>query len=359
MSKEVKQYIASLGNIELLKAFRMGFEFEFHALDGLERNDLESTEYDYDDCDHDALREASSDALAHVDGSDLEEMLPQANYRDDTKNEAVRLLRAIFEHISFWDVERMVNNLPNGTVTNAMQNILEEIQDSWRETWESDELENNPENYYSKIPAEYDFDTRNLPLELGTDSSVRGGEIRTLGGLTVSQFIQCARHVFKHKFEVDEGCSFHIHLSLPGIKHTYGKEFQANVIAYLLDHMYELPDSVIERLQSSAIRWCKPELATDKYTMVHKHPQNTWEFRLFGNITNTKDAIRCLMLACRALQNAYRLQLAKQEARLTERLVKADQTFSGIAANAIETRTGFTDTLRAYVRGRTRNTNAA
>ena len=124
MSKEVKQYIASLGNIELLKAFRMGFEFEFHTLDGLERNDLESTEYDYDDCDYDALRRASRDALEHVDGSDLEEMLPQANYRDDTKNEAIRLLKAMFEQLNFWDVERMVNNLPNGTVTNAMQNLL-------------------------------------------------------------------------------------------------------------------------------------------------------------------------------------------------------------------------------------------
>jgi hypothetical protein len=353
MSHEIKKLIANMGNIQLLKAFRMGFEFEFHKLDGIKRDELESTEYDYADCDVESLRNDSEQALHNASSSELEDMLLPPIYGNATRQEAVRLLKALFNHVDFWDMNTLLNNLPSGQVTNEMQAILEQIQDSWREAWESDTLDNNPGDYYPTRKADYDFTTDGLPLELGTDSSVTGGEIRTLGGLTVSQFIQCAKHVFSHDFEVDHGCSFHIHLSIPGVKHTYGKAFQANMMEYLLNNMSQLPPNVVKRLQSSSIRWCRPELKEEKYTLIHKHSQGTWEFRLFGNITSTKEAAQCLMLACKAVQYAYKLQLDSKEQDLIQKLTRADLTFSEVATEAIACSGTFRESFRTLAKGKT------
>lgn len=178
---------------------------------------------------------------------------------------------------------------------------------------------------------EYDISAPHI--EVGSDSSVRGGEIRTLGALKPQEFMAAAIALFKgHDFEIDTGCSFHIHLSVPGIKHSYGKHLQAEMMAYLLENQDRLPESVRERLKSDAIRFCQFKLDSDKMRAVHGHPQRTWEFRLFGNVTTQHEAWRCLLLAIDAMRHAYRVRC-----ELANPLVSVDEIldFDALAAAAI------------------------
>jgi len=112
-------------------------------------------------------------------------------------------------------------------------------------------------------------------VEVGTDSSVRGGEARTIGALTPTNFMVAAKALFGgYDFEIETNCSFHIHLSVPGVRHTYGRSLQAEMFAYLLANTARLPDAVKERLNSSAIRYCKFQLSTEKFTAVRAFTEN-------------------------------------------------------------------------------------
>jgi hypothetical protein len=155
-------------------------------------------------------------------------------------------------------------------------------------------------------------------VEVGSDSSVRGGEVRTIGALTPQDFMTAAKALFDdHDFEIDTGCSFHIHLSVPGVKHQYGKVLQAEMQAFILANQDRLPDGVRDRLKSDAIRFCKFQLDSDKMRAIHGHPQKTWEFRLFGNVEKTVDAWRCLLLAIDALRHAYQVKVGKTKSIMT------------------------------------------
>lgn len=155
-------------------------------------------------------------------------------------------------------------------------------------------------------------------IEVGSDNSVRGGEVRTLGALKPTEFMAAATALFTgHDFEIDTGCSFHIHLSVPGIRHTYGTRLQGELMAYILENSHRLPESVRDRLCSDAVRFCMFKLDRDKMRAVHGHPQRTWEFRLFGNVTNQYDAWKCLLLAIDALRHAYQVQARKTTGLLT------------------------------------------
>lgn len=156
-------------------------------------------------------------------------------------------------------------------------------------------------------------------IEVGTDASVRGGEARTVGALRPAEFLAAARALLdNYDFEIETNCSFHIHLSVPGVRHTYGRTLQAEMFAYILNNLARLPESVRERLNSESIRYCKFDLSKDKFTAIHGHPLHTWEFRLFGNITSALDGYRCLLLAIDALRHAYRARLGKTAAMATD-----------------------------------------
>ena len=319
----IKQAIVNTTSpIQLLKQFRMGFELEFQALDGNTKNDLEG-ELDTDDIDSDALREDAQEALSNQSDEDYIACLPRYGTNTGVNNLVSIIKRLLKEHISWSDIK----DFPE------FSNIVQDTEDSMLEGIEQDLLENDPERYYGRMPGRYDIDLGNLPMELGDDGSVKGGEIRTRGGLTVTQFFKCLKQLQAYDFTIDEGCSFHIHLSVPNVKHVYGREFQAEVMGYILNNYQRLPERVRERLDSEAKRWALPKVSTEKYTMVHFHEtQNTWEFRLFGNIVNPHDAYQCLLLACEAMRHAYAVQLdwtinRKDEVFIYNRIRKADANF--------------------------------
>lgn len=146
-------------------------------------------------------------------------------------------------------------------------------------------------------------------IEVGEDGSVRGGEARTIGALTPTEFMAAATALFEsHDFEIDTGCSFHIHLSVPGVDHVYSKAIQAEMFAFLLQNQDRLPESVRTRLKKDS-KYFEFRLDTEKYRAVHRHPQKTWEFRLFGNVSTALDAWKCLLLAIDTLRHAYQVRL--------------------------------------------------
>jgi len=158
-------------------------------------------------------------------------------------------------------------------------------------------------DYY--LRNENDWDLPSM-VEAVSDSSVSGPELRTIGALTAAQFSEQLRELLASSIQVDTRCSFHVHLSLPGVKHGYGKEFQAVMYEYIMANINRVPASVKERWNNST-SYFKPELGTNKYTFIHFHRQGTWEFRCWGNIDDYRDGMQCLRLSVEALQEAYRV----------------------------------------------------
>lgn len=158
--------------------------------------------------------------------------------------------------------------------------------------------------------------------EIGEDPSVRGGEIRTHGGRTVREFLRAANVMSRNKFEVDIGCSFHIHLSIAGVEHKWGQRFQAEMYAYILSNLNRLPAPVRERMvaEKGGAKYARFAIENGrKYSAIYQHDDyNTWEFRLFGNITRYTDMARCLKVAVDTIKHAYSVKMGRTPSLLRE-----------------------------------------
>jgi len=144
-------------------------------------------------------------------------------------------------------------------------------------------------------------------LNVGTDNSVDGVEIRTIDGLTYRQFYAAAKAAFSLDHDIDTACSFHIHLSIPNVKHSFGDRFQLALVEYLIENVDRLPANVQERFKKAPKNVYINGLLSSqkKYSFVHAHDQGTWEFRCFGNVHNTSEAMTCLNIAIEAMNYAY------------------------------------------------------
>ena len=134
------------------------------------------------------------------------------------------------------------------------------------------------------------------------DGSVSGPEIKTDRPLS---FVEAVEHAGRlatlPDIVVDSGCSFHIHLSYPGMDLTYSQELQAKLL--ISTATSTVPDSVRSRWRSdSRDRYFKPILTQDKYAFVsHRPAHGTWEFRAFGNVSSDVEMKACILAAITAL----------------------------------------------------------
>jgi hypothetical protein len=159
-------------------------------------------------------------------------------------------------------------------------------------------------------PRTYFHEKFGLPssVQTGSDGSVSGFEFRTVGGLTRDSFEEAARALFKVPHLIDEACSFHTHIKVPGIQHRWGERMQQALTEYLIENIDEAPATVRQRWATIRNRsHIQPGISIEKYSFIHAHPQGTWEFRCFGNVRTAEDGMKCLELAVRALQHAYRV----------------------------------------------------
>ncbi len=275
---------------------KCGFELEFHKLNGV------SAGYDDDgEIDHDALRDAANEAFDDADFDDLNE------YMDSAYSE---LFAEIHRHTGQPHGDIYQTFRDNKTLFRKLERAVADMEESWRSDWE----ENcDMDQFRSSAPDVYnDFDCNfKREIDCGSDASVRGGEIRTVGGKSPARFMAIVSDIFKQNtFEIDHGCSFHIHLSVPGVMHKYGPDMQAEMMAYLFDQYHRWPLAVRKRFTTSSCeRYFAPQLDRDKYSMIHFSSHcKTWEFRFFGNVSNARDARHCLILAIEAIRHAYRVK---------------------------------------------------
>lgn len=144
-------------------------------------------------------------------------------------------------------------------------------------------------------------------LDWKQDGSVQGPEITTRGGCTSDYVNQVLVDLFgdlnRVGFEVTTGCSFHVHMSIYGVTPRYSAQFQSRLIIALLNDS-RVPASVRERWQSPSLqRFFSFQLDDTKYRFV-AFRGSTWEFRCFGNISNSDDAKMCIRIASDAYHSA-------------------------------------------------------
>jgi hypothetical protein len=160
-------------------------------------------------------------------------------------------------------------------------------------------------------------------IRFSRDQTVRGAEIKTIGGRTYGDFNRACAFLMDNpniNFEVDGHCSFHIHISLPSIKHSHGNQFQKDLYAYFIKNWEKIPTCVMKRfeLQEWIDRYYKFEISPEKFKWIACRNYSvtdddeetittwsTWEFRFFGNVCDSHDAIVCLILSIKAMQYAY------------------------------------------------------
>lgn len=173
-------------------------------------------------------------------------------------------------------------------------------------------------------------------VAVGTDGSVSGWEFRTVGGLKYQQFIDATDAVFGVDHTIDTRCSFHIHLSIPGVEHRYGVNIQRAVAEFFALNVSRLPLSVQERLKHAAINSYINHLTgkEQKYCFLRFHPQGTWEFRCIGNVHNEIDAQICLDFCIDALAYAYAVSVG--DARLYWRSAVSEEAWRSAIFEALE-----------------------
>ena len=323
VNPKIKQF-AFDSLLEAKQAIRCGFELETQETEG----------YTESDCEDDGICEYRLDDLVDSDMEDVDVKDLIDNHGDDDS------FFYNLDDIQFREVSKVLfdTEYPSLNACAKFDTIDEEYifnaeRDSQRdyilENWsEYNEGSNgDPEDLISA--------PRGMIIEL--DQSVSGFELRTDGPKKYSEFIRCANDVFKMSHEIDVSCSFHIHLSIPGIRPLSGGHMVKRLTQYIIDHQSELPESVLERFRQvgkSAGRFFRPKVGSEgKSTAINCHSQGTWEFRCFGNVTNAADAKKCLDIAIRALHWAYRVRFKLEP---FDSLPVTNEQWEALAVKAME-----------------------
>jgi hypothetical protein len=149
----------------------------------------------------------------------------------------------------------------------------------------------------------------NDQLHVKQDSSVSGGEITTKGPNTVAQCLSLTDFIFSNNdLSIDKGCSYHLHFSVEGMNHSYGSHIQSEAMRFLHEQLKQgkWGDFLEKRLNN--MQHYRPKIDSDKYTLLNFNGEyNTWEFRIFGNVSNTADAADCFRLAIRSMRHVYQV----------------------------------------------------
>jgi len=201
-------------------------------------------------------------------------------------------IKAIYSYLKKLQLERIVGQLPVIQSETVTEEYTESIAIPF-DQYMTDHLH---------IPADILRDLAWKP-----DGSVDGPEITTMGPQTLNQASAHALALFtalsSAQFTVDTGCSFHIHASIIDSKPKHSKLFQAFLMREILNDP-RVPASVRTRWKTDSLnRYFNFELDDQKYRFV-AYRGNTWEFRCFGNIDNSADAILCLNIVTEAYHKA-------------------------------------------------------
>lgn len=288
---------------DLEKHLKMGFELEYQSSDSGDG-----------EIDWDAVTAAVSDWINDADNADIARLINNDNA------------------FAIWKVGVSDIGLLSAKGEQKFYDIEEKLRDEVQEHHIS--LDDYIENSVDLAPS----------TERVDDSSVRGGEIITVGGHTAREVLFKTNYVLENNgLNIDSACSYHLHLSAKDVTHSYGEQFQAEMIAYLLNTTAKnRPGWLTERLTyaDGARKWAKFQISKDKYTAVNFHDTKRWEFRLWGNVSDIKSARYAVVKTMRAYQHAVRVKLGKAQA-----LVDCDvRDFAYICQLALKDKKTFSET---------------
>jgi hypothetical protein len=188
-------------------------------------------------------------------------------------------------------------------------------------------------------------------VEYGTDATVKGPEIRTVGGLSLTKIRESLAALDVLPKVVDSECSFHVHFSVNGVRMEEHKpDFHLALYEGLLNHLHELPSEVKNRISRGSWRerYFDFKPCTNKYTAIAWRHQ-TWEFRCFGGISSYKDQLKCVMVAAKAFYWACRAYSGKERRFLTSISQLSNGSFYSKAIDRVvrgKTPTVFTSVIR-------------
>jgi hypothetical protein len=315
---------------------RLGFELETQKSRGITYN-MSTEEYDYN-----AWRAATKEIiLSHVSNKieyvqhllrkHCPGILRPRYHQPYERGELIADLQSQFPFFTQVTVDEMAQttNLFTTPNTQLLYEILQACLEKKNVSF-PDRLE-----FTNSSRKEIAFrDMSDSGIEVGHDGSVQGFEFRTQGPQTIDEFITKVNKVFSMDHEINERCSFHIHISLPDVQHSYGPRLQAAMTEYLLCRIGEMPASLVSRWQGD-LGYFKPQISREKYVFVNRHQRcGTWEFRCFGNITNAEDAKFCADMAIKALQHGYKV-VAKEEELLKDKYNLSESEFYTHACEAL------------------------
>ena len=303
MNEIIKRFAESTSIRNVQDILRCGYELEFQGIDGYSKDNSDSG----GEIDWEAVSEAISNDFDGYGSRSI-----------NGRSCAYEIMAILLDRKG-----HSIHDLPNN-LRDKLASAQETLYDEYRE-----EAENSGD--WSEYRDRENFDPRdhvsysgNAEVEVKDDSSVSGGEVATIGGIKIVDFIESSKNLFaRNDFDIDANCSFHIHLSIEGVEHHYGERSQAEMLAYILKHVEELPENVQRRIERNN-SYYQSRINTNKYSAIHFHGK-TWEFRLFGHVEEYKEGIKCLNMAYKAMRHAYRCRLDKRERLVDElELFKSD-----------------------------------
>jgi len=109
---------------------------------------------------------------------------------------------------------------------------------------------------------------------------------------------------------IDTECSCHIHIRMHDVQHKGHNLLQQLLFEELFNDLAAIPDCIKQRCATEP-RWIQPsanggKTYTGKYNPIQRHSgYHTWEFRIFGNVSNVTDFQMCLDAAIAAMGRAY------------------------------------------------------
>lgn len=319
MNENIKA-ILSVAKSELLNSslFLSGFELEFQRCNGRTVDDDEGG-------DESAAIEDFMQLLREGEEKIKPNWVP---YRDWVDADSTEFLDNM-GHQTVSQLRALLSGIKDAALTTEEHRVfVRETLPKALDTIESKITEMDFEDLNVNIwdvrdPSDFPMNGRDLlthsirNIEIKTDSSVEGGEIIVDSPTTPAKCLDIANRLFtENSWRIDTGCSFHIHLSVPGVTHVYGRQFQLELYLYLLSQWERVPAAVKARWTN--LHYCRLHLSKDKYSFVHYHQEyRTWEFRCFGNVSTTEDATACYQLALEAMHHAYQVRAGEHPGLLS------------------------------------------
>jgi len=265
-----------------------------------------------------------------ISRSSFDNMLTErSNWTLDDVDDLLRELCQGYGHRYGHDI---IMNLPSwddlekSYIDDAVQNNESEISNIAHENAESDT------DYSVDTVKDHLRDTCYMRVGIVQDNTVSGPELQFPkdDGAEVEDVLFALRRFFKsYDVDVDEDCSFHIHVSFDEADDEIGLREQGKqeerrfsqylLLEYITSHISSVPTSVrTDRVGRRHSRFFALKIDNDKYRFIADRGW-TWEFRFFGNIDNFPEANECITLAVNACRWAYHPQTRQRFAHIRGR----------------------------------------